>query len=329
MSNNTFRWGVLGFGNIANRFADGLGAIPDATLHAIGSRAKEKADEAGRKYGVKRTYGSYQELVDDPEVDAVYVATPHSGHKDACLLSIRAGKPVLCEKPFSINAEEAMEVVSEARDRKVFAMEAMWTRFFPLVAQIKRILAEGQIGTPFIFTGDFGFRAGFNKAGRLFNPDLGGGALLDVGVYPISFSSALFGTPSSVAGVATLGQTGVDEVTGITLGHDSGVISVIYTAVRVNTPQEAVILGTQGRIRVHSPFWVPTKMSLSLEGKPEEITELPLEGNGYNYQAVEVARCVRNGLLESPILPLDETIAVMKTMDTLRYSWGQKYPMEK
>lgn len=327
MSDQKFRWGILGPGNIAHQFAKGLAVLPDHELYAVGSRSAEKAGEFAKTYGASNVYGSYEELVADPKVDAIYVATPHPYHKPCTLLCIEAGKPVLCEKPFTVNEKEAIDVVNAAKAKGIFVMEAMWSRFFPLITELKKVIAAGTIGDVRMVQADFGFRAGVNPEGRLFKPELAGGGLLDVGVYAVSFSSLILGAPNQVAGIATIGETGVDEQNGLVLGHASGAISLLASAVRTNTAQEAMITGTDGRIRVHTQFWKPKAMTITAGGK-DEIVEVPHDGNGYQYQAIEVAKQVKAGKIESDILPLSETLSIMRTMDTARAQWGLKYPIE-
>ncbi len=327
MSAQTFRWGILGPGNIANKFADGLSVLSDQKLVAIGSRSLEKAEAFASKYGAERSYGSYEALVADPELDAIYIATPHTFHKEHALLAINAGKPVLCEKPFTVNAAQATEVIEAARAKGVFVLEAMWSRFFPLIAEVKRLIADSAIGEPRLVQADFGFRAGVNPEGRLFNPNLAGGGLLDVGVYTVSFASYILGTPNQVTGLAAMGETGVDEQNGLVLGHANGALALLFSAVRTSSAHEAIITGTDGRIRIHSPFWIPKAMTVTSGGK-DELREFPYEGNGYQFQAIEVAKQVRAGKLESDILPLSETLSIIQTLDTARALWGLKYPCE-
>jgi len=328
LSNSPFRWGIIGLGSIAQKFADGLKAVPDAQLAAVASRTQAKADEFGKKNGAARSYGTYEEIVRDPEIDAVYIATPHNLHKENALMCIEAGKAALCEKPFTINAREAREVVDAARQRKVFLMEAMWTRYFPIMGRLRQLLDQGAIGEVGMVQADFGFRTDVNPKGRLFDPNLGGGALLDVGIYPLSFASMVLGKPAQATGLAAMGETGVDERTGMVLRYPKGQIAVLSCAVRTNTPHEALVMGSQGRIKVHGPFWHPSVMTVYRDGNPPEEIPLPYEGNGYNYEAIEVMQCVRQGKLESAVMPLDETLSLMETMDTLRAQWGLKYPME-
>jgi predicted dehydrogenase len=324
----TVRWGILGPGLIANRLAEGVLALPDAKLVAVGSRDHSRADSFADKYGIPHRHGSYDALVNDADVDVIYVATPHNFHKEHSILALNAGKHVLCEKPFTINEAEASEIVKVARARRLFVMEAMWTRFFPIMERVRHLLKSGDIGTPYLLHADFGFKGTFNLEGRLFNPNLGGGALLDVGVYPVSLASMVFGEPERVTGLATMGRTGVDEVSGMVFGYSNGALSMLSTCIRVNTVQTAVIMGTEGKISIHTPWWKPDAMTLSRSGKNDQVIRLPYTSSGFNYEAGEVAQCIRAGKLESDILPLSESLAVMRTLDKVRAQWGLKYPME-
>ncbi len=321
------RWGILGPGNIAHRLAEGVRALPDAKVLAVGSRSIERANAFADKWEIPRRYGSYEDLVADSELDIIYVATPHPFHAPCSLLAIEAGKAVLCEKPFTVNASEARQVVEAARHKGVFVMEAMWTRFFPLMARLRDIVAAGEIGEVRLIHADFGFRAGFNPEGRLFSPALAGGGLLDVGVYPISLASMLLGTPNRVSGLAVVGETGVDESAAITLGYPSGALASLTTGVRITTPHLAIICGTDGSIHIPSPWWVPERMTVRRGRGTVEYSE-PKIASGFEYEAAEAGRCLREGLKESPILPLDESVAIMDTMDQLRALWGVRYPME-
>uniref|UniRef100_A0A7C1JGE5 Gfo/Idh/MocA family oxidoreductase n=1 Tax=Caldilinea aerophila TaxID=133453 RepID=A0A7C1JGE5_9CHLR len=323
-----FRWGILGTGAIAAKFAAGVAALADQEVIAVGSRTQASADRLADQFDIPRRHASYESLAADPYVDAIYVATPHSLHHANTLLALQHGKHVLCEKPFAINAAQAQEMVNAARSAGLFLMEAMWTRFLPIMVETRRLIAEGAIGKMQMIQADFGFRASFNPASRLFDPALGGGALLDVGVYPISLTSMLLGQPSRIAAVATLGATGIDENTGILLGFPGGEVAVLYTSVRTTTPQEAVILGDLGSIRIHSPWWVGDTLTLQQALAGSEVIRCPYIANGYSHEAIEVANCVRAGKLESDIMPLDESVRIMAIMDEIRRQIGMKYPME-
>jgi len=321
------RWGIIGPGSIANRLADGVRALDDAEVLGVASRDLARANAFADKWSIERRYAGYEAMVADPDIDIVYVATPHPFHAPHSILALEAGKAVMCEKPFTVNAAEARRVVAAARAKGVFLMEGMWSRFFPVMARIRERIAEGVIGDVLLVQADFGFRAGFNAESRLFDPALGGGGLLDVGVYPISLASMILGRADRVTGLAVLGQTGVDESAVISLGYPGGGLASLSTGVRVNTPQAAMIIGTEGRIEIPSPWWVPERALVQAGGTTEELTEAKL-ASGFEYEAAEAGRCVRAGLGESPVLPLDETVAIMETMDTLRAQWGVRYPME-
>lgn len=325
---DTFRWGILGCGNIAKKFATGLQAADGAELVAVGSRSQENADAFADQFGVPTRHASYEALAQDDNVDAIYVATPHPYHKENSILCLEAGKAVLCEKPFAVNQKDAQDMVDVARKENVFLMEAMWTRFLPITVQVRKWLADGAIGDVRMMYADFGFRAGINPDGRLFNPNLGGGGLLDVGIYPISYASMVFGgAPKTISSQAHIGETGVDEQSAMIFGYDDGALALLSCGVRIKTPHDAKILGTDGMITVDPSFWNGTKATLHAGGN-EEVIALPHKGNGYEYEAEEVARCVRAGKIESDVISHDETLALMGTMDTIRAQWGLKYPME-
>jgi len=322
------RWGIMGTGSIARKFARGLKDADGAELIAVGSRSQDSADAFGREFEIpRRRYGSYADLASDDAVDVIYIATPHPMHKDNTLLALRAGKAVLCEKPFTLNAQQASSVINLARREKLFVMEAMWTRFYPLMARLRRMLRDGAIGPVRMVQADFAFRSAFNPQSRLFDPRLGGGGLLDVGVYTISLASMILGRPEKVTGLAEIGQTGVDEQAAVVLRYPGGELAVLSCGVRTTTPQEASIYGTDGWIRIHSPWWKPTRMTLRV-GEDEQIIDEPVEGDPMHYEADEVMACLRAGKTESDVMPLDESLAIMETMDELRRQWGLKYPVE-
>ncbi len=324
------RWGILGTGSIANTFATGLDFLPDAELVAVGSRKQETADAFADRYHIPHRHPSYESLANDPDVDVIYVCTPHPMHAANTSLCLRARKAVLCEKPFTINATEAQVLIETARRNKVFLMEAMWTRFLPLMGKVRELVAQKAIGDVRTVMAEFGFRAEYDRRVRLFTPELGGGAMLDVGVYTVSFASMVMGgiAPLQVASLADIGQTGVDEQSAYLLGYPGGRLAVLYSAVRTNSAHEGWVLGETGRIRIHAPVFHPTRLTLTAEGKGEQVLDVPYEGNGFNYEAAEVMRCLCAGKLESDILPLSESLTIMQTMDRLREPWGLKYPTE-
>lgn len=326
---DVIRWGILGLGNIAHTFVAGLQAVPDAAPVACGSRSAEKAETFGAKRDIPNRHGSYAALVADPEVDAIYVATPHPMHREDCLLALAAGKPVLCEKPFTVNAAGSAQVFAAAQAAGRLVMEGMWSRFLPHVRKTEELIAAGAIGDVRMVQADFAFRGQFDPASRLFDPALGGGGLLDIGVYPLSLAHLLLGIPTEITGVATLGATGVDESAVMALAFPEGRMAAISCGIRVRSLHEATILGTDGSIRMHTSWWRPTHLTLTRAGHDDECIDVPHVGNGYNYQVVEFNRCLREGLLESPLRPHADTLAVMRVMDALRAQWGLFYPMER
>ena len=324
-----FRWGILGTGAIARQFVRGLCSVPEAEVFAVGSRSEASAAKFADKNNIPRGHASYEDLASDPDVDVVYIATPHPHHAENAALCLQAGKAVLCEKPFCVNAAEAEQVVELAREKRLFIMEGMWTRFFPLMEEVRRLVSQRALGEVRMLNADFGFRADLDPASRLFDQKLGGGALLDVGVYCVSFASMILGQPSGSVGLSHLGETGVDEQASIVLEHEGGRLANLSIGIRTATPQEATVMGTEGYVRIHAPWWRPKSMTIYRPGEESETVEAPVSGNGFNYEAAEVIRCLKAGKTESDVMPLDETISVMRTMDSIRAAWGLRYPGEE
>ena len=322
------RWGILGPGDIAKKFATGLKAVPDAELIAVGSRALERANTFADAFNIPHRHGNYGDLADNPDVDVIYVATPHPFHNECAILCLEAGKAVLCEKPLTVDAKQAEEMIACARECQQFLMEAMWTRFIPVMVKVRELLGAGAIGEPRMLTADHGSRKVLSTEtleSRHFNPELGGGALLDVGVYTIALAYMVFGAPSKITSLAHLGQTNVDEQASILLGYDSGQIANLFCAIRTETSKDARIIGTNGSIHIPQ-FWQATSATLQVRGKEPVHIEIPFKENGYEYQAIEVIKCLREGKLESDVIPLDESLSIVKTMDTIREQWGLEYP---
>ena len=302
--------------------------MPDAELTAVGSRSAEAAISFAQRFGARRNHGSYADLANDPDVDVIYIATPHSGHHTNTRLCLEAGKGVLCEKPFTLNATQARELVLLARERRLFLMEAMWTRFLPALAETRRLIADGGVGELQFLIADFGFRKEFDPEHRLFDPERGGGALLDVGVYLASLASMLFGPPAQISSQAHIGLSGVDERAALLFGYDGDRFAQLTTAITADTPQEATIVGSAGSIRLQAPWWKAASLTVSSDGQQPYTLDAPYLGNGYTHEAVEAMRCLRTGAIESPLLPLDDTVAVIETLDRVRADWGLRYPGE-
>ncbi|MEM7020485.1 MAG: Gfo/Idh/MocA family oxidoreductase [Pseudomonadota bacterium] len=327
MSTKT-RWGILSTGRIAGEFAEALQQLDGAVLHAVASRQQQTADDFAAKYGASVAHPSYEDLANDINVDVIYVATPHSMHYENTLLCLEAGKHVLCEKPFAVNTEQTLVMIEAAQRKQQFLMEAMWMRFIPLIQEIRRRIEAGDIGDVRMIQADFGYRVPVNPEGRLFNPALAGGALLDIGIYPIAFSAMFLGEPSDVVSLSTLGETGVDEQSAYALKHARGQLSMLSSAIRTETSQSAWVFGTHGKIHLASQFWKAQEMTIYVNGQSPEQVSMPYVGNGYQFEAQEVMDCLNAGKLESDIMPHTESIALMRTMDRIRTQWGLRYPME-
>ncbi|MBV9594908.1 MAG: Gfo/Idh/MocA family oxidoreductase [Actinobacteria bacterium] len=321
------RWGILATGWIAGLFAHDLRLLPDAELVAVGSRTQESADRFGDEFDVPRRYGSYQALIDDADVDVLYIAPPHPMHFEPAMAAMRAGRPVLLEKPFTMDADEAARLIDAASESDVFLMEAMWTRWLPHIVRVREILAEGTLGEVISVTAEHGQYFERDPRHRIFAPELGGGALLDLGIYPLSFASMVLGTPSRISAVSTPAFTGVDAQTSMLLQYDSGAHAVLTTTSYAATENRAAINGIEARIEIERTFYTPT--SFKVISRTDEVLEsydVPDPGRGMQHQAAEVGRCLRAGLRESPALPLAETLSIMQTMDEVRRQIGLTYP---
>ena len=323
-----FRWGILGTGGIAKAFSADLQYLNGHTVVAVGSRTFSKAADFIKNISDATAYGSYAELVNDPKVDAIYVATPHPMHKAHALLALNAGKPVLCEKPFSITALEAQEMIDVAQKNSVALLEAMWTRYLPHIAKVREILASGVLGAIQTVEADHGQRLADQNIPRVIDPALGGGALLDLGVYPVSFAHLVLGTPTKITASAIMSNHGVDAQTSAIFDYASGAQAIINATMIAQTPCRAVISGLWGRLEIDRTFYSPSNMRVVLfDGT---LTQYPSTylGQGLREQAVEMARVVAAGELESPLMPWDQTIAVMKTMDEIRQQISLRFPFE-
>jgi len=315
------RWGILGTGYIARAMADALQLIPEAHLAAVGSRTQARADAFGGDYGVPHRFDTYSAVCECSDVDVVYVATPHVFHARDTMMALRARKAVLCEKPFTMDASEATEVIDLARLRGLFLMEAMWTRFVPAIVTLQKWIADGAIGSICSVRATLGWEMPYDPASRLFDPALGGGALLDLGVYPLSYFTMLLGEPLEVRSVKVSAPSGVDLQCAGALGYEKGTLATFVASLEANLPNEALLVGTKGSLRVHPPLVAPQALTRTTSNAEPETYKFPVSGNGYVYEAREVMRCLARGELESSIMPLDETLAVMRITDEIRDEW--------
>jgi predicted dehydrogenase len=329
---NKIRWGILGCGRIAGKFASDLLLVKDAELVAVGSRSKKKAEEFAQKYPAQNTHGSYEELASDPEVDIIYVATPHSHHHEHTLLCLRHSKAVLCEKAFAINSKQAYEMITEARSRNVFLMEALWTKFLPHYNMVSSMIAEGKVGNVMSMQVNFGFKPVEPVPQRIFDPALGGGTLLDIGIYNVFFVRSFMGMPDEIQAVMKPAHTGVDEQLAVQFRYRNGALAQMLSSFSSNLATEADIAGDQGRIRLLNRFYEP---STTIQYYPEKIDSLePVPfakegGWGYQYQVRHVHECLKQGLFESPVMTHRDTLELMELMDRIRKIAGIHYPADK
>jgi len=312
------RWGVIGTGAIASDFAADLALTDSGSVVAVGSRTAEGAEAFARRFDVPNGHASYEALVADPEVDAVYVATPHPMHRAGAELALRAGKAVLVEKPLTVTAAETHELVALARSQGLFLMEAMWTRFLPHIGELRALLASGALGEIVTVTADHGQWFAEDRDFRLFAPELGGGALLDLGIYPVAFASMVLGPPRQIQSAITPAFTGVDAQTSMLFTYESGAHALLTCTLRAKSPTRAVIVGTEARVEIAGEFYRPSSFTVIGRDGSQMLHAPAHEGHGLRHEADEVARCLREGLLESPLMPLEESVSIMETMDAIR-----------
>ena len=319
-------WGILGLGKIARKFAEGLKSVKNAKLIAVASRKQETADAFAKDFDTKYAHDNYLALAQNPEVDVIYIATPHVYHYENTLMCLENGKAVLCEKPFAMNLEQVQEMTDIALDKRVFLMEAFWMKFLPTFQKVQRLIAEGVIGEIKSIHADFGFKAPYEPEGRLFNKHLGGGSLLDVGIYPLFLATTLLGKPDSLKAFANIGQTDVDENCGMLLKYNKGQMAVLSSSIVSQTAIEANIYGEQGRIKLNSPFFMPTSEIEIIRGI-NDVEKIPVsyESNGYNYEAEEVTQCLLSGKTESKIMSLQDSLFLMEMLDWVRNEAGITY----
>jgi len=325
------RWGILATGKIATGFAQNLGLLPECEIAAVGARRLESAQAFAAEHGTPGTtkaYGDYAALVEDPDVDVVYVATPHALHKEHVRMAFAAGKPVLCEKAITLTAADTEELVAEARERNLFLMEAMWMRCNPLVRRLQQLHARGDLGEVRQVRADLGFRVDKPATDRLLDPALGGGALLDMGVYPLTFASLFLGEPSEIHATGSLSDLGADLDLALSLGYPSGAVASLTSTMTAWSPRTASIATSTGRIDVPEGFHHPTTATWTSAAGTETLHE-DVIGSGLANEAQEVVRCLRNGEVESPLVPLDDTVALMRQMDRIRALLGVRYAADR
>ena len=321
------RWGFIGAGSIAGTFAGVLAGLPGHEVVAVGARDAERAEAFAAHHGVRRAHGGYEPVVADPDVDVVYVGTTHPHHHAAALACVRGGKAVLVEKPATLNAAQAAELFAQARAAGVFAMEAMWLRTQPLLLEVERLVGEGAIGDLVHVSAEFAVGVDYDPAHRIFDLGNGGGALLDLGVYAAAFCWMFLGEPESVQVMGSLAPTGADRVVAMQWGYDTGAVASLFTSSQAVGPNRASLIGRTGWVELAEPFWrSPQWAVLHVDGAQDRRIEVP--SRGYAHQAEEVDRCLRRGLLESPLVPHADTVGVLEILDAARSELGVAYPQE-
>jgi predicted dehydrogenase len=324
-----FKWGILGAGRIARKFASDLKYVEGARLYAVGARTHESAHAFATEFPGTKDYTGYEALVKDPEVDAIYVATPHGLHRDHVLLCLEHKKPVLCEKAFAINLREATEMVEVSRRNNVFLMEAFWTKFLPHYIKTRSLIDEGKIGKIRSIIVNFGFRPYDPIPQRLFDPALGGGTLLDIGIYNVFLALSLLGRPDKIEASAELTEGKVDLQCAVVFKYAGGEMASLFSSFHSELANEGDICGEHGRIRLGTRFFAPDTSIEFYSGKPDSREMIPFDkepGYGYQYQARHVQDCLERDLTESPVMSLDDTLLQMETLDRIRKSAGIVYP---
>lgn len=322
-------FGILGPGKIANRFASAFQYVPEAKVYAIASRDVQKAKEFSSTYGAEKYYSSYEDLLKDPLVDVIYIATPHPFHHEQTLLCLKHGKPVVCEKPLAINHRQASEMIATSQRTKTFLMEAMWSRFFPTTHKMLELVQSGAIGEVKFMHADFGFAAPVNLDNRVYNLALGGGAQLDVGVYPMFLALLTLGKPDEIKSFSQLASTGADTTTSAMFKYPNGTMAAILSSIVTDSPKEAHIMGTLGRITLQAPWHKSEKISLRLNSGEVEEFSYPHSGNGFEFQIREVVRCLKENKIESDLMPHSLSLMMAEVSDEIRRQGGIKYPGEQ
>jgi predicted dehydrogenase len=328
----TVRWGILGAGHIARKFASDLKLVDDAELIAIGSRTKQSAEDFNRDYPVKYQHDSYEALVKNPEVDVIYIATPHNLHFENTLLCIRNSKAVLCEKPFAMNTRQAAEMINTAKEKKVFLMEALWTKFHPHYHKTMEMVKSGLLGEIKSVLVNFGFKPNHPVSARLFDPALGGGTVMDIGIYNVFIALSVLGKPDAIEAVMSPSKTGVDEQCSVLFRYKNGAMAQLFSTFLSNLATEADISGTEGRVRLTTRFFEPSATIEFYKGNIRSKQIVPVEkeaGYGYQYEARHVNYCLSNGLTESPVMAFADTLLLMETLDEIRRVAGIKYPADE
>ncbi|QDA59872.1 Gfo/Idh/MocA family protein [Hymenobacter jejuensis] len=324
----TFNWGIIGLGRIAHKFAESLQLVPNARLYGVASRSLDKAQQFAAQYNVAHAVGSYEELLKLPDLDVVYIATPHSEHHAHTLLCLRAGVPVLCEKAFALNTRQVQEMIATAREKQVFLMEALWTRFFPSTHKALEIIQSGAIGKVVHIAADFGFTAPYDPAARLFAPALAGGSLLDIGIYPLLISKFFLGNPTDIKAAGALTETGVDMNCAMSLAYENGATASLFSTLAATTDTTCTVYGSEGKLLMHSRFHHAKRLTLERPDEAPQDFFFDFPGHGYQYEIEHVQHCLEQNLVESPLVPWQFSLELMQQLDEVRRQLGVIYPGE-
>ena len=319
------RWGIIGPGKIADKFAAALQYTEGSVVYAVAARDKERALAFATKYNAAVSYDNYEALAADTNVDIIYIATPHAFHCEHTLLCLRHQKAVLCEKPLSLNYQQSQQMVQVAQQQDVFLMEGMWTRFMPAINKVKELVDNGEIGSIQHIAADFGFNAPYDPQSRLYNLGLGGGSLLDVGIYPVFLVTFLLGQPTGIQSTSKLAPSGADLYCNVLLQYAGGQTANIFSAINLQTAITATITGTKGRIHIHSPWFKAHQLTIELNNGEARTLSFPLELNGFEYEIREVTDCMNKGFRECPAMPLDFSLDMSRIMDTIKEQAGIVY----
>jgi predicted dehydrogenase len=325
MKNKTINWGIIGLGNIAHKFAHDLQLVEGANVYGVASRSIDKAKKFGEQYQADRYYGSYKELTDDPNIDVVYIATPHVYHCELTLMALDAGKAVLCEKAFGMNTAEVEKMIAKAKEKKLFLMEALWTRFIPATEKMLALVNSGSIGELQTVRADFGFKADFDPDKRLFNKELGGGSLLDIGIYPIFLSLLTLGVPKEITARATMSTTAIDSSCMMLFKYANDQTAILDSNINIATPVEGWLHGAKGSLKMHNPFHHTKEISFYKDHNLIENFTLDYIGNGYYHEILEVMQCLRKGKTESEKMPLSFSLELIELLDNVRNEIGLTY----
>lgn len=326
MKNNKIKWGVLSTGWIAHKFATALQVVPDSELHAVGSRNIETAREFASEYAIPKAYGSYEELVSDPDIDLIYIGSPHNLHLEHTLLALNHHKHVLCEKPMGVNLREERIMIDKAKEKNLFLMEALWSRFLPNIIKTKELIDSGEIGDVKLLTAFFSIKSENGPEHRHYNIDLCGGTILDTGIYNIFLSLLLLGKPKSFSAIAGLSDQGGDNSCSYTFRYDKDTLSVMYSSFLANPGVVAEIHGTKGKIYLGHLWFCPGNVKVTYNDGSEKLFEFEVKANGYEYEAEEVAKCIRAGKKQSDLWSWNDSIEMITVMDSIRKECGIVYP---